>query len=77
MPGCDDLKAEMAACWKVSWNVDPLALSVPLRLELLEEEPPAAAGPAPRRRRKPPPPRPGVCIEAAYSVPLNFLFRPL
>ena len=22
----------MAACWKVSWNVDPLALRVPLRL---------------------------------------------
>jgi hypothetical protein len=25
----------MAACWKVSWNVDPLAFSVPERLELL------------------------------------------
>jgi hypothetical protein len=43
MPGWTDLKAEMAACWKVSWNDDPLALSVPLRLELLDEEPPPAA----------------------------------
>src|SRR5262249_26911109 len=25
-----DLKASMAACWKVSWKVDPLPLSVPL-----------------------------------------------
>jgi len=45
MPGCTDLKAEMAACWKVSWNDDPLALSVPLRL--LDEEPPPAAEPEP------------------------------
>src|SRR5512146_1664804 len=38
----------MAACWKVSWNDDPLALSVPLRLlELLDEEPPPAAEPEP------------------------------
>ena len=29
----------MAACWKVSWNVDPLALSVPERLELLPPPP--------------------------------------
>jgi hypothetical protein len=25
-----DLKDSMAACWKVSWKVDPLPLSVPL-----------------------------------------------
>src|SRR6476646_2557316 len=37
MPDWTDLKAEMAACWKESWNVDPLALSVPLTLA----EPPA------------------------------------
>src|SRR5436190_20815517 len=48
MPGWVDLKAEMAACWKVSWNDDPLALSVPLRLlELLDEDPPPAAEPEP------------------------------
>jgi hypothetical protein len=47
MFGWTDLKAAMASCWKVSWNVDPLALSVPLRLEppdeallLLDAEPP-------------------------------------
>ncbi len=28
----------MASCWKVSWNVDPLPLSVPLRAALLLEE---------------------------------------
>src|SRR6266700_1671762 len=33
MLGWVDLKPCMAACWKVSWNVDPLALSVPERLE--------------------------------------------
>jgi hypothetical protein len=49
MFGWTDLKAAMASCWKVSWNVDPLALSVPLRLEeppdealLLDAEPPDA-----------------------------------
>jgi hypothetical protein len=34
MLGWTDLKLEIAVCWKVSWNVDPLPLSVPLRLEL-------------------------------------------
>src|ERR1700727_1255658 len=29
MLGWTDLKAWMAACWKVSWKVDPLAWSVP------------------------------------------------
>jgi hypothetical protein len=38
MPDWTDLKAWMADCWKVSWNVDPLALSVPERLELLLDE---------------------------------------
>jgi hypothetical protein len=28
----------MAPCWKLVWNVDPLALSVPLREELLDED---------------------------------------
>jgi hypothetical protein len=36
-PGSADLKLEMAACWKVSWNVDPLPFSVPLR-EPLDDE---------------------------------------
>src|SRR6267154_4899583 len=46
MFGWIDLKAAMASCWKVSWNVDPLPLSVPLRLaeppdeEEEEDEPP-------------------------------------
>jgi hypothetical protein len=35
MPAWTDLKAEMAASWKVVWNVDPLPLSVPLRAALL------------------------------------------
>src|SRR5215472_12925967 len=30
----------MASCWKVSWNVDPLALSVPLRAALPGEDGP-------------------------------------
>jgi hypothetical protein len=43
------LKLWAAACWKVSWNVDPLPLSVPERAALLlpdeaealpEEDPP-------------------------------------
>ena len=40
----------MAACWKLSWKVDPLALSVPLRLaeppvaeEVPPDEPPLGA----------------------------------
>jgi len=37
MPDWTDLNAWMAACWKGSWNVDPLAFSVPLRL--LDEPP--------------------------------------
>jgi hypothetical protein len=39
MPESTDLKAAMADCWKTVWKVDPLPLSVPLRLALL-----AAAG---------------------------------
>jgi hypothetical protein len=35
MPDWTDLKAAIAASWKVSWNVDPLPLSVPERFELL------------------------------------------
>ncbi|HJY69811.1 MAG TPA: hypothetical protein VJ254_24075 [Streptosporangiaceae bacterium] len=35
MPASTDLKAAMADCWKTVWKVDPLPLSVPLRLELL------------------------------------------
>src|SRR5215472_16807361 len=40
MPGWTDLKPEMATSWKVSWNVDPLAFSVPLRTAPLEEAAP-------------------------------------
>ena len=32
------MKAAMADCWKTVWNVDPLPLSVPLRLALLLAE---------------------------------------
>jgi hypothetical protein len=47
MFGWTDLKAAMASCWKVSWNVDPLPFSVPLRLEPPDEEdaPPLADDP--------------------------------
>src|SRR5215831_4226531 len=38
MPDWIDLKFWMAVCWKMSWKVEPLPLSVPLRL--LPEEPP-------------------------------------
>ena len=35
MPESTDLKAEIDACWKLVWNVDPLPFSVPERLELV------------------------------------------
>ena len=38
MPGSIDLKFWMAVCWKMSWKLDPLPLSVPLRP--LPDEPP-------------------------------------
>jgi hypothetical protein len=37
MPDWTDLKAAIAASWKVSWNVDPLPLSVPERFVLLPD----------------------------------------
>jgi hypothetical protein len=40
MLGWTDLKLWMAVCWKVSWNVEPLPLSVPESPELLLLEPP-------------------------------------
>jgi len=40
MPGWTVLNCEMAACWKVVWNVDPLPLSVPLSAAALGEEAP-------------------------------------
>src|ERR1700679_2518272 len=30
MPGSTDLKAEIAPCWKLVWNVEPAPLIVPL-----------------------------------------------
>jgi hypothetical protein len=36
--GWTDLKLWMAVCWKVSWNVDPLPLSVPESLAALLDE---------------------------------------
>jgi hypothetical protein len=47
MPDWTDLKAWMAACWKVSWNVDPLALRVPERAALLDEDEPPEEDPPP------------------------------
>ena len=47
MPDWTDLKAWMAACWKVSWNVDPLALRVPDRAALLDEDEPPELPPPP------------------------------
>src|SRR5580693_6212156 len=49
MLGLLDLKAEMAACWKSSWNVDPAASIVPLTAAAAElagaaAEEPVAAG---------------------------------
>jgi hypothetical protein len=38
MFGWTDLKAAMASCWKVSWNVDPLPLRVPLSLAPPDED---------------------------------------
>ena len=32
------MKFEMACCWKTVWNVEPLALSVPVRLAALLDE---------------------------------------
>jgi hypothetical protein len=40
MPDWTDLKAAIAASWKVSWNVDPLPLRVPERFELPPDEDP-------------------------------------
>jgi hypothetical protein len=38
-PDWTDLNPEMASCWKVSWNVDPLPFSVPERAAaLLDDE---------------------------------------
>src|SRR5262249_52509966 len=59
MPGWTDLKPEMASSWKVSWNVDPLPMSVPLRAAPAEgaapppseESPPGASGEHPARAR--------------------------
>jgi hypothetical protein len=38
MFGWIDLNAAMASCWKVSWNVDPLPLRVPLSLAPPDDE---------------------------------------
>src|SRR5215469_9948260 len=56
MPDWTDLNAWMAACWKLSWNEDPLPLSVPL--SLAELPPPAEPLPA-----EPPPPAALVPLE--------------
>src|SRR5262245_65142575 len=59
MLGWIDLKLWMAVCWKVSWNVDPLPLSVPERPELppppppLDDEPQAATNKAIAARASP------------------------
>src|SRR5258708_1885390 len=38
MPGLDCLNVAMAACWKFVWNVDPLALIVPLAAAADDED---------------------------------------
>src|SRR5215475_339023 len=59
MLGWIDLKLWMAVCWKVSWNVDPLPLSVPERPEPppppppLDDEPQAATNKAIAARASP------------------------
>src|SRR5215471_19511634 len=60
MLGWIDLKLCIAVCWKVSWNVDPLPLSVPERPELpppppppLDDEPQAATNKAIAARASP------------------------
>jgi hypothetical protein len=43
MFGSEDLKAEIAVCWKLVWNVEPAALMVPLAVlveALLDEDAP-------------------------------------
>jgi|SRR5580692_226448 hypothetical protein len=43
MFGSTDLKAEIAVCWKLVWNVEPAALIVPLAVlveALLDEDAP-------------------------------------
>jgi hypothetical protein len=49
MLGLVDLKAEIAACSKVSWRVDPLPLIVPLAAAADDE---VAAGAVPPWKRK-------------------------
>src|SRR5512146_1446492 len=45
MPEFTDLKAEIAACWKVFWNDDPLPFSVPLPAAADDDvAPPPAVG---------------------------------
>jgi hypothetical protein len=44
MPGSTCLKAWMADCWKTVWNDDPLPLSVPDRLVLLDAGAPLLVG---------------------------------
>jgi hypothetical protein len=41
MPELTDLNPLMAACWKLVWNVEPLALMVPLAAAALEVAPAA------------------------------------
>ncbi len=45
-PDSTDLKAEIAASWKVFWNDEPAPFSVPLAAAPLDVEPPAGLVPA-------------------------------
>src|ERR1700722_5091751 len=44
MPESTDLKAEIAPCWKLVWNVEPAPLIVPLAGEALADGLAAGAG---------------------------------
>src|SRR5580692_8847325 len=44
MPGLTDLKAEMAPCWKLVWNVEPAPLIEPVTVEALADVLAEAAG---------------------------------
>jgi hypothetical protein len=57
MPDWTDLNCEIAACWKVPWNVDPAPFSVPLSAAALGDDPPDGLGEEEHAERVLPAPR--------------------